>query len=544
MTMPGFIPDEPVAAPSPSLVPAGFIPDQPSAQSTPTMSTAEAVGRGATQMATLGYGDELYGALKTLEGMPKSLAAKLLTSLTGKQTGTPEERMAIMDQYRTFRDQERARNELAHKEHPVAYPVGEGIGAVATAVVPGIGAAPTVTKGAMTLGRLMQTARTGAAIGGAVGAAAGLGGSNADLTQGDVGGAGLDIAKGAAIGGTFGAAATPIATAVGSALGAASSKLADLGRARLFKAAVGQNKRAFVQMDGKGLLDKAGEYLDKLGIGWGDSTESIAKKLADRNENLGQALTDTVAQLDSSAGNTVKIDPNAVADAIEQKVAGPLKKLASARGEYADIMAEAKAVRDVGEPLSFADAVSQRQAAQSQAKYNAANSRDIAAQAKRDIANIWNEQIDKQAEPLLKEAGKAGNAYRELRHEYSLTTELLKNVNNRVQGNAANRVLSPSDYGVGGISGVMTGNPFVGVAGAIANHLGRIYGNAAAGRTALNMSRAAAVSQAAANKFLPVSMLAARAPAAIGSPSPVMTPVTVDSASIEENPQDQSRIVK
>ena len=103
----------------------------------------------------------------------------------------------------------------------------------------------------------------------------------------------------------------------------------------------------------------------------------------------------------------------------------------------------------------------------------------------------------------MRQSGKAGDSYRELRHEYSLVKELLGHVNSRVQGNAANRFVSPSDYGLGGIAGVMTANPAIGLAAGVANHLGRVYGNAAAGRAAINMAKAAASSGRAAQAILP-----------------------------------------
>lgn len=489
----------------------------------------DALGRGAAQGASLGFFDELKGAAKaagvdgldylvSLAGGPAQvpiLLAKAGLGAADKAIKQGTDKLA--EDYRQGRDKWRAGDKAAQERSPGTFRTGQIGGAVATSFVPG--AAPaTLSKAAL--------------AGAAFGAGAGLGSSEADLTKGDVGGAAADTAVGATLGGALGAAAKPVSNLVGAAFGGAAKKLLELGRSRLFKAAVGQTKRAFTQMNGKGLLDKAGEYLDSLGIGFGDSTESIAQKLGARRDSVGQALDDMVSSLDQASGGRVAVSPGSVADRIEKEVAAPLKKLAAAQGEYEQVMREVDAIRQIGQPLGFAESAAQRAAAQKQINYDVQNGRDIAAQARREIARIWNDEIDKQAEPLLKSAGKAGDAYRELRHEFSLAEELMKHVTSRVQGNAANRVLSPSDYGVGGIAGIMTGNPFLGVAGAAANHLGRVYGNAAAGRAAINMAKLASMNETAAQKLLPTTIRSGR----VGVPQLEVLP-----AAAQNKPDDKKK---
>ena len=281
------------------------------AKQTQAPSVGEAALRGFGQGATAGWLDEVAGAWETL-----NTAVRRITRGT---EGHP-----LADKYREFRDQWRAEDRKAKEVHPYAYGIGELGGGAATALVP-VGGAAAAGKG------LGAAVKASAKVGAVYGAAGGLGGSTADVTKGEVGKAAIDTATGAAFGGTVGAAAPIAMKAVGAGAAAASSYLQDLGQARLFKAAVGQTKRAYTQMNGKGLLDKAGQYLQDLGIGFWDSTESIAKKLAARKESLTTALTDTVEGLDTASGGAVKIDPNDVANEIESKVAGPLKKLAAAR---------------------------------------------------------------------------------------------------------------------------------------------------------------------------------------------------------------------
>lgn len=447
-------------------------------------SASSSFARGLEEGITAGFSGELQGIGGAIEGVidPNKTA---------------------VEGYRMARNRGERKIEAAREAHPVLSTLGNVAGGLVTAPIAG---------GATNVGR--------AAIGAGIGAASALGASEADLTKGEVGKAAADTATGAAIGGVIGSVAKPVANTIGDAVGSVAKKLEELGNARLFKAAVGQTKRAYTQLDGKGLLEKAGEYLNKIGIGIGDSTESIGKKLAERQVDIGDKLGQTVEMLDKEAGKRISISPISVSNRIAKEVAEPLKNIVAARKEYAEILDEIRAIRTdqagkIRKNISFSEAVQQRSAAQKQVNYDSQNGRDIAAQAKREIASIWNDEIDKKAESILEKAGMKSDAYKELRHEYGLVTELLKHVENRIQGNAANRVLSPSDYGAGGIAGIMTGNPILGIAAAAANHIGRVYGNAAAGRTAINMSRAVAAGRVASDRVLPPALVSLSVPASL-----------------------------
>lgn len=119
----------------------------------------EAGLRGLKQGATFGFGDELTG-----------LAESALTRKTYKQA----------------RDEARANDQAAEEAHPVVYGAGELGGGLATALVPGGAAARGALAGVK-----------GAAL---AGAAYGAGSSEADLTEGDVGGLARDTAVGAGAG--------------------------------------------------------------------------------------------------------------------------------------------------------------------------------------------------------------------------------------------------------------------------------------------------------------------------------------------------------
>ncbi|RYG61216.1 hypothetical protein EON64_18745 [archaeon] len=125
----------------------------------------ESLGRGALQGVSLGYADEITGAIES--------------ALTEKS-------------YTQARDEARANNSKSQESNPWTYGAGELGGGAATLLVPGAAGVGAGLKGAAALG-----------------AAGALGSSNADLTKGEVGGALLDTA----IGGTIGAVANKVVPA-------------------------------------------------------------------------------------------------------------------------------------------------------------------------------------------------------------------------------------------------------------------------------------------------------------------------------------------
>ena len=173
-----------------------------SAPQKPDVSGLESFGRGALQGATFGFSDEIYGA-----------GAGAVDWLRGEGFN-----------YSKNRDEVRAANERAREANPGTYIAGEvggglalPFGAAATAaragslgrgVMTATGIAPEV-RAATFWGRTAQGAGQGARMG----ATHGLGHTNADLTEGDALGAGLDVGAGALFGAGAGAALTPVVDA-------------------------------------------------------------------------------------------------------------------------------------------------------------------------------------------------------------------------------------------------------------------------------------------------------------------------------------------
>lgn len=448
----------------------------------PQISTLEAAGLGARKGVSLGLDEEIGGAIAADRYGPRDPMDRILP----RAAVPPKDSEAVrLERYRAERDRLTAQNEAAREQHKKTFIAGQVLGGLATApIAPGV-----------------NTLKGAAALGGTYGLISGAADSKGDLTKGEVGQVAKDSLVGGGVGVLAGAGGYGLAKLAGAVAGPLTKTIRGLGRARLFKAAVGQNKRAFTQMDGKGLFEKAGEYLDDIGIGFGDTTESIGAKLAKRADQIEADKSALVTALDEAT--PASVSPLDVAQRIEKEVAEPLKKLAANQAEYKQAMSAIDDVLGVGKELTFAEAAQQRAAFQQLANYNRQGNLPASEEINRKIAQIWNDVIDEKAAPILEKLGEDGTAYRELRHEQQLALELLGHVNNRVQGNAANRVISPSDYGMGGAAGIMTGNPYVGVAAAVSNHLARKYGNAAAGRAAINIAKFAEASPQALRSLMP-----------------------------------------
>lgn len=181
-------PEEVAEAKSSPVEPAKSpqIPEQP--------STGRAVAEGAVQGGTYDFGDELQGFIgailrrnpgaKALGYSPEAMGEENIFSPTGYGD-------SFMEDYRKERDAARRDRDAAKSAHPTAYGVSEVGSAI---LAPG----PKTAKGSGISG----FAKTGAKVG----AAFGLGSSDADLTKGEVGEAALDTTAGGATGGALGAA--------------------------------------------------------------------------------------------------------------------------------------------------------------------------------------------------------------------------------------------------------------------------------------------------------------------------------------------------
>lgn len=163
-------PPEDEAAPAPQPVSADWL---------------TSLGRGLGQGATFGFGDEINGLIQAL-------------ATSGGTFG---------DRYRQERDSFRRENDDAKRAHGGWYLGGTIAGGLPAAIASGGRLGPQAT--------LAQIAGRGALAGGATGLASGLGGSDADLTQGEY----LQAGKDAGLSGLLGLGLGAGIPAAGAALG-------------------------------------------------------------------------------------------------------------------------------------------------------------------------------------------------------------------------------------------------------------------------------------------------------------------------------------
>jgi hypothetical protein len=268
-----------------------------------TTSAPLAALEGLSQGATLGFGDELNGVVGG--ALDKALPESFGGAAAGK---------SFTDLYRENRDLARQVNARGAKEHPLAYLGGNIVGGVAAgALAPGAGGARAATTGA----RLVNAMRTGATLG----AVNGLGSSDADLTQGDVGGAAKDTVTGAALGASF-AGAGQLA---GEAVPAIASRLADPVR----QAAINSGRRVLTNTSSSltnkvPLAEEAVEEAFRQGaIRPLGTTAEAAEVLSGAREQLGQNYQSILQRLEQ-AGVT---GPHA--QTLAQELAGEGREIAA-----------------------------------------------------------------------------------------------------------------------------------------------------------------------------------------------------------------------
>jgi hypothetical protein len=244
-------------------------------ETTPGMG--ESAYRGAVQGASLGWGDELGG----------------VGGAIGTMLGGNPKKQSWGDAYRESRDENRARDEAAQKANPKTFMTGEIGGAIGDfpllpASVPGL-------------------------IG--VGAAAGLGNSNADLTKGQFGQAAKDTAIGA---GTAAAIPPVMEKVVAPAVGAAASKINPVADFIAKKLGYGAFKVPEEATEAYLRNPEEIRGMIKNGITPADVAEEVAQAVPDLVQNVQTAS--------GNARNTLQNMPAIPTSALEEKISQIVQK--------------------------------------------------------------------------------------------------------------------------------------------------------------------------------------------------------------------------
>ncbi len=297
----------------------GFQPEgqpAPSAQPIEGADKALALAQTAASGATLGFGDELAGLIGAgMQGV--------ISPVVSGETASKEDLLAA---YRDVRDFARKRAGQLREESPIAATAADLGGSLATG-----GALLKATKllpGAQTLSTaasklpaeaLLTKISKGAALGLPVGAAAGAGTSEADLTQGDISGLAADTGTGAALGAGIGGA-IPLATAP--VKGAKDF----LSKTQIVKDLVDSAKLAY-----KGLPVTGEEGMISAQRGLEDLAEETRKKLVAKGADLSAAKREVLEQYEQTGA---KLDTLDAVEMLKEKINTPGAVEESERGFF------------------------------------------------------------------------------------------------------------------------------------------------------------------------------------------------------------------
>jgi hypothetical protein len=265
---------------------------------TPDVPVLESAIRGGVQGATLGFGDEIQGALEGTYDFAKE-------NLLG-------DGISLEDAYIQARNKARDANKMAQAANPGTYLAGDVVGSGATMFVPGL----NIAKGATLAARAGK-----AALGGA---ASGLGLSD-EITAGG-------LVKDTAIGGALGAGLQSLGDKVlGPAAGKVSDWVADSGPAKafgkIFAGVTPENTERYLQRQAQ---VNAAPELEDIGRQFVDPTmEKMQTYLSGLDDEAWKVL---------KTGKTIKKDDvvNLGEDFISNLLGGKRGKLSRTAGTGAD----------------------------------------------------------------------------------------------------------------------------------------------------------------------------------------------------------------
>lgn len=386
-------------------------------------SKLESVLRGAAQGASLGFADEISGALEAVKDI----------ALTDKQLAD------FVDIYRKRRDDSRQRYKEAENNNPAFYTAGQIAGGIGTAVVPGL-----------------NVAKIGS-VGGRIAATAGMGAVDAVGQNEDLGTLPADITKGAAIGGILGAA--------GEGLGVVANKITqklnpeNLNVVAEQKAveALDPSLKQTRELNNKQKYQDVGrEALDSgivsLGSSKGKMLEKTQEKLSDTGETIGkiweavdEARVGTPEEIPLFQG---LVDPKQVAENVRARLAKYRDKPAYRR-ELAKVERELQALENVEGTWGFKEAMAQKKA-YGDVINNWGSDQPIQKKFLQTVYDEIDNEIMKQGENLIGSFGwkpDHGTEFKQVMEGAKKQYSDLKEIENILKGAAA-REQKNNDFGL------------------------------------------------------------------------------------------------
>lgn len=346
-------------------------------------SKAEALGRGALQGATLGWGDEAAGAMTAgLQGLTNLLPQSAADRLGLAQT-------SAVDAYEFSRDIERERNDQAKAAHGGYYLGGELAGSLAVPL-PG-GAAAQGMKWTARLGRA-------ALQGGAIGLAAGAGASR----EGDAVGIGKDALAGGAMGAAGGAiaeTASPVVKWLAQKVRQTPELLERIGIDRARRAML--NGADSLSTRAKLPDEVVKQALESGAIKPFRNTEEIAARLGELTEKEGQEYSRIVSELEAAGFEGPHAKSLAMQLAKEGKAVGANSLGSPIPDLYRSQAQELMSKPTDGGRLGLTQAENIKRSLQQQAKYGRFEDTPL-NEAKRDIASRVRQAVENTIETQAK----------------------------------------------------------------------------------------------------------------------------------------------
>lgn len=441
---------------------------------------------GLSQGATFGFGDELSGGLN-------AAADKLYDKIMGDDT------KPFIQRYREWRDMSRRLNAQAEKDNPKTYLGGN----IAGAVVSPASKVLAPVKGA---GLVANAGRI--ALGGAV---AGAGNSSADATKSLEGVKQLakDTAIGAGTNLAVSGALAPVGYFAKKLSPAALSKVAE---ERAVKAAIGQNTKAFSELNSSGRLNDAGRQLlgdaENPGLmGWFSNSEDILPNVQAKKADIGQQIGTVGTKIDELSPGAIK--PQEIVDELKKKLAA-IPEVPDTKQARNYLQEQIKTYENMGlaegglgpaKPMTFENVQKNKEAikyspVEDPNKINAANETyRTLGESQENAAKSLSENASPEVKDLL---GK----YEGLKSEYGPLKSLSKYGQKKVEADLSKRFISPSDYGAAWAEMIRSGvlGPKAALMAA-ANKQVRERGSAFAAKSMDKLSQLMASNPAGLNQF-------------------------------------------
>lgn len=425
-------------------------------------SKLESTGYGALQGATMGFADELEGAIGA--GLDKGQALLNKLGLADESPSQVAQRLkdegftgdigetSLEDIYATERDASRKKYKEAEEANPASFTAGNIGAGVATSLIPGLGQ--------------LNMAKTAG-----MGALAGLGNTNADNL--------VDMGKDVALGAGLGALGKYAGDKLPNAMGAMKNKLDDIAETQAVKS-LGFGKKIMENLyqegdEGVKKVNELGRYLldeDALRL----SAESQAKSLGNLERKVGSSLGEKYSQVGDVDMDNVFRDMmgkarNEAPDLYQAEVN-------NIRNSAGNIMNETKrSAKDVRNAIGDLD-----DKIYSPATFNEKPAQFSAKQARQSLDAEFNKQAQADlGEEAFKQMEKDQNVYGLLQNAKKLNQ-------NQVSADASNNNISLTDLLSMG-AGATMGGPLGGAGTFLAKKGINDYGNYAMAKGANTFSK-------------------------------------------------------